>query len=247
MEDNYKILKFSKNKSIKLCLVFWTLYWIINIISASVIYVFIPISHTDGYIKYMYISILSIIVTLVVFLKLIPDILEINKSNYKNFLKEIGIISEKKGYVITLLIIIVAIINLIVVPAKNINITLLITNMGPPIVEELIFRGVIMAVLLNSFSKRFSIFFSSLLFVLIHVMMGPMGMIGAIGGVLFAVLAVETGSIFPSMAMHYVLITFAYSVAWGMDLFTIAYAIFYLVRYRMSVIKHMKIKAKNQQ
>ena len=45
--------------------------------------------------------------------------------------------------------------------------------------EEIIFRGFILGILLKSFSKPFSITLSLLLFISIHLLNGPVGMLSA--------------------------------------------------------------------
>lgn len=79
--------------------------------------------------------------------------------------------------------------------------TLLSMAVLPVVAEELLFRGVILEGLLSVFDRRAAIITSAALFVTIHL--SPLNIlhIGALG-LLFAVVRLRTGSIYPSMLLH---------------------------------------------
>ena len=79
-----------------------------------------------------------------------------------------------------------------------------------PIVEELVFRGAILAALLTAFPRRWhGIVVSALLFALIHF--NPAQMPHAfVGGVLLGWMYVRTGSIVPGVVFHWTNNTIAY-------------------------------------
>ena len=73
-----------------------------------------------------------------------------------------------------------------------------------PIVEEFVFRALIMTKLRKEVSTAFSIIISAILFALIHFMAG--GIITVVhaflGGLIFALAYVKTKSLFPAIAAH---------------------------------------------
>jgi len=80
----------------------------------------------------------------------------------------------------------------------------LIWSIQPAIVEEIIFRGFILGILLKNFSKPFSITLSLLLFISIHLLNGPVGMLSAaIFGLILIGMRLHTRSILPGIVVHY--------------------------------------------
>lgn len=82
----------------------------------------------------------------------------------------------------------------------RIILSLIIVGLIPPIVEELVFRGVILSSL-SRFSKSGTLILSGLLFALFH--QNPAQTIYQfITGVIFALIVLKSGSILPSIIMH---------------------------------------------
>ena len=69
-----------------------------------------------------------------------------------------------------------------------------------PILEELLFRGFILGVLLKCYDDRTSIVISALIFAIVHEPIAYGMAFG--GGLLYGWLRVKTGSIIPSMVTH---------------------------------------------
>ncbi|CEN75013.1 CAAX amino terminal protease family protein [[Clostridium] sordellii] len=79
----------------------------------------------------------------------------------------------------------------------------------PPIVEELLFRGLILSILSYSFPKKYAIIISSILFGLIHSMISPINVIGTIFiGIIYCIIVFRTKSILPTMAIHFKVLTY---------------------------------------
>ena len=84
----------------------------------------------------------------------------------------------------------------------------IITSIEPPLVEELMFRGIILTLLLRTYSRWFSIIWSSLLFAFIHIELGGEYMIMAFLGALivFSVLRIQSKSIWCGAFAHFAMI-----------------------------------------
>ncbi|QYE99675.1 CPBP family intramembrane metalloprotease [Paraclostridium sordellii] len=83
-----------------------------------------------------------------------------------------------------------------------------------PPVEKLLFRGLILSILSYSFTKKYAIIISSILFGLIHSMISPINVIGTIFiGIIYCIIVFRTKSILPTVAIHYVQSTNLYQFA----------------------------------
>jgi membrane protease YdiL (CAAX protease family) len=76
-----------------------------------------------------------------------------------------------------------------------------------PIFEEIIFRGIIYKLLKRTYSTLFSVFFSSLLFTLVHFNYAGNGIIVFVYGVLFCLMYFKTKSLLAPIVFH-ILINF---------------------------------------
>lgn len=84
----------------------------------------------------------------------------------------------------------------------------------PPIVEEILFRGLILSILSCAFPKKYAIIISSILFVLIHSMISPINVIVTILiGIIYCIVVFRTQSILPTIAIHYIQSTNLYQFA----------------------------------
>ncbi len=85
----------------------------------------------------------------------------------------------------------------------------MITAIEPPLVEELMFRGIIMSLLLRRFSWWFSILWSSILFACIHIELGSITyVIAAFIGALFvlSILRLQSNNIWSGAFAHFAMI-----------------------------------------
>lgn len=158
---------------------------------------------SDMYMLYFYLSVL--VFFLIWYLVCIPKILKINLGQYASYLKFLGIKGSAKGYICALIFLSLSIAQYVLLPSRlQSPVSELIWSIQPAIAEEIIFRGFILGVLLKSFSKPFSITFSLLLFVSIHFLNGPMGMLSAtIFGLMLIGIRLHTNSILPGIVVHY--------------------------------------------
>ncbi|WP_159102287.1 CPBP family intramembrane glutamic endopeptidase [Caldalkalibacillus mannanilyticus] len=131
--------------------------------------------------------------------------------DYIGYLKNIGIISGKRsGPILSFILIVGFIVHFVVLSDNYINLNhslyYWIWNLQPPIVEEILFRGVILSILLMSFSRLNAMLISSFLFSLIHILLDPVNvLIAFIVGVIFVILVFQTGSILPVVVIHYII------------------------------------------
>lgn len=74
-----------------------------------------------------------------------------------------------------------------------------------PIIEEIVFRGLIMTRLRKTFSAGWAIFFSALLFGFIHLMTGSVvtAIHAFLGGLIFALTYEKIGSLIPAVIAHF--------------------------------------------
>lgn len=158
---------------------------------------------SDMYMMYFYLSVL--VFFLIWYLICIPKILKVTLGPYSSYLEFLGIKGSAKGYIYALLFLGISIIQYVLLPSHlQSSLAELVWSIQPPIVEEIIFRGFILGVLLKSFSKPFSITFSLLLFMSIHFLNGPMGMLSAtIFGLILIGMRLHTNSILPGIVVHY--------------------------------------------
>lgn len=93
------------------------------------------------------------------------------------------------------------------------------TAILPGICEEFLHRGIILKGLKNTMREKYAIIISAILFGLMHANIRQT-LYTFVGGIIFAILAVKTRSIYPSMIMHFinnaisVYATHAYANGW---------------------------------
>ncbi len=94
-----------------------------------------------------------------------------------------------------------------------------VTAIQPPIVEELLFRGLVFSLLLMAFSDTWAMIISSLLFGILHIMLSPINaIVSALIGVMYCLVVKRTGSTVPAMALHYIQSTSLYWFGIGIAL-----------------------------
>lgn len=153
-----------------------------------------------------------LVVGYLVYLFIVPLLLGF-RSNYRTYLKQIGLadFNQQSGLILLTFVVFTLVISIL---AGNIHLLFfqnqypLIAYVEPPLLEELMFRGIIMSLLLRAFPQWFSILWSSLLFSLIHVALGPTGMINAFIGALFvfSTLRVQTKNIWSGVFAHFTMV-----------------------------------------
>jgi membrane protease YdiL (CAAX protease family) len=114
----------------------------------------------------------------------------------------------------------------------------MIASMEPPLVEELMFRGIIMTLLLRVFSWWFSSFWSSLLFAVIHIELGwgyaLMACIGAL--IVFSTLRIQSHNIWSGVFAHFAMIKgLVRSAFGGFVLLEVCLLIWYLTKKILAV------------
>ncbi|HZC78420.1 MAG TPA: type II CAAX endopeptidase family protein, partial [Ktedonobacterales bacterium] len=79
----------------------------------------------------------------------------------------------------------------------------------PPVVEEMLFRGVVLTVLVRRFPIWFAVLWAAVLFMPPHLNQGPLLMVedGLIFGITQGLLRLRTRSIWPGAVAHYLFIT----------------------------------------
>ena len=88
---------------------------------------------------------------------------------------------------------------------------LLYVSILTPIVEEVVFRGFVLDLASERYSDWFSIFISALLFAIIHI--EAVSVINAfIGGLIYGYVRIRTGSLWPSIILHFLWNTHIYLI-----------------------------------
>ena len=88
---------------------------------------------------------------------------------------------------------------------------LLYVSILTPIVEEVVFRGFVLDVASERYSDWFAIFISALLFALVHL--ETISVINAfIGGLIYGYVRIRTGSLWPSIILHFLWNTHLYLI-----------------------------------
>ncbi len=194
----------TKKKSVGFSLFAVLLWWVILYLFSFVIKSLLPRGyHVETYMMYFYLSVLLFF--LVWYLVGVPKFLKIKSEAYFSYLKFLKISGSRKGYLYALLFLVLSVVQYALLPASlQSSAPELIWSLQPAIVEEIIFRGFILGVLLKNFSKPFSVTLSLVLFVSIHFLNGPMGMLSAtIFGLVLTGIRLHTHSILPGIIVHY--------------------------------------------
>lgn len=197
-------INLTKKQSIGFSLLAVFLWWVSLYLLSFLIEFLLPNDYSsNNYMMYFYLSVL--VFFLVLYLVCIPKLLKVNLEEYSSYLNFLGIKGTASGYLYALMFLLVSIVQYVLLPSHlQSPLPELIWSLQPPIVEEVIFRGFILGVLLKNFSKRFSITLSLVLFVSIHFLNGPMGMLSAtIFGLVLIGIRLHTHSILPGIVVHY--------------------------------------------
>ena len=88
---------------------------------------------------------------------------------------------------------------------------LLYVSILTPVVEEVVFRGFVLDVASEKYSDWFAIFISALLFAIVHI--EAVSVINAfIGGIIYGYVRIRTGSLWPSIILHFLWNTHLYLI-----------------------------------
>ena len=189
----------------------------------------------EQFILYYYLIVLLIIS--IIYLIIIPLFIK-GKDNKQKYLEKFKININKCSLTYVLIIIICAFIgHFIWGNLYGISSLQYIYSIQPPIVEELLFRGLILSVLSLSFSNRSSIIISSIFFGLIHIMISPVNVIGTIFiGIIYCLIVFRTKSILPTIVIHYIQGTNLYQLILGIIGICIFECINYFIKKRKKFI-----------
>ena len=81
--------------------------------------------------------------------------------------------------------------------------TLILLAVAVPIIEELLFRGLILDSLSESYGSWASIFISSVIFAILHISSGHLSILNAFwGGMIYGYVRMRTNSLWPSIFLH---------------------------------------------
>jgi membrane protease YdiL (CAAX protease family) len=145
-----------------------------------------------------------------------PLILRVGRGNYGRFLADIGVLggSWRAGVAAASLIMLTALIALFA-PA-SVSASFWRSDLFPwidlaqaPLVEEMLFRGIVLALLLKRFPAWFAILWAAVLFVPPHLGLGPLLALenGLVFGVTQGLLRLRTRSIWPGVVAHYIFVS----------------------------------------
>jgi len=80
---------------------------------------------------------------------------------------------------------------------------LVLLSVATPVIEELLFRGLILDSLSESYGSWTSIFISSVIFAVLHFFSGPLSILNAFwGGMIYGYVRMRTNSLWPSIFLH---------------------------------------------
>lgn len=178
---------------------------------------------------------------------LLPFILD--KKEFRNYLNDIGFIFNKNSIILSILLI-VAFIGSIIFTKININIALLpgiaglnwLIFMQPPLVEELLFRGIIPACF-DKYSTFISGVISTILFASLHFRNGLQAILfSAVIGLILFILRVQIKSLVPGIIIHYIINSGVTITLLPLFLIGIVWEIYYFI----SLYKNKKVREKNK-
>lgn len=161
---------------------------------------------------------------------LIP--LKFGNTEFKEYAKNIGFNLNKTSLTLSIILIL----NLIVlIKYSKINIGNLywLVLLQPPLVEELIFRGLIPKVL-SKYNRLISIMISSILFATIHILNNNSTLISMliytfIIGLILIILRNQCNSIVPGILIHYTINSNVYFGTFSLISIILIYEIFYIL------------------
>lgn len=165
------------------------------------------------------------VLSAVVYLGLIPPLMGIRFDSYKAFLRSIGLtgISMPGIVSVSIALIIGGILVVAMLPSFLAEPRVLyvqagpyhwlidrnwiwwVTNLEPPLVEETVFRGLIIVVLMKRFPLWFAVLWSAMLFGMLHLQIGFQAALSdaILGGIGWAMIKLKTRSIWPGAVIHY--------------------------------------------
>ena len=161
-------------------------------------------SDYSSYMMGYYIS--AIIVTYIIYVIFIPITFNINIKLYFN---KVGLKLNNEVLILSIFLVLSMIIGFSlrspIALSKNHKAWLYLLQ--PPMVEELLFRGVIPYLLYNKYKNKLAPFIiSCILFSLIHILLGMNGILNSllIGAILLTI-RIQCNSIIPPMIIHYII------------------------------------------
>lgn len=197
-----------KSKAIILSLMIFISWWIIVNISmylGASINLSINGIGGEGEKFILYYYLLVLLITGIIYLIIITLFFK-EKDNRKIYIKMLKI-NINKSSLIYLFILALGVVLGYIIWGELYGVSKLryIYSIQPPIVEEILFRGLILSILSKAFSKNASIIISSVLFGFIHIMLSPINVIGTIFiGIIYCIIVIRTNSILPTIFMHYI-------------------------------------------
>ncbi len=146
----------------------------------------------------------AVALTYIIYLLVIPLILKIK--SIKDICNFAGFNLRTRSIILSILFLLTTVFMLII-PGTLIENNAWLWNIQPPLVEELLFRGIIPALLCVKFKKVPSFIISVVLFALIHIM-GVGGiqqlLVSTVFGIIFMLIVFQTKSIIPTIIFHYI-------------------------------------------
>lgn len=188
------------------------------------------INISDDYMLGYYLS--TIIVIYIIYLILIPIIFNIN---IKLYIDKIGFKFNNEILILSIALILSMIIGFCLRKpiALSENYWAWLYLLQPPMVEELLFRGVIPYLLYYKYKNKLAPFIiSCILFSLIHILLGMNGILNSllIGSILLTI-RIQCTSIIPSMIIHYI-INSRGAYAWGLCFIVVVIYEFHWIKNR---------------
>lgn len=174
--------------------------WWIILFATSFLWRNITNSYSDYMLGY-YLS--TIVVVYLIYLFIIPSLFKIK---FKNYFANIGLTINKQSIILSICFISsITLMSILRKPMTSIPTGFWLYSLQPPMVEELLFRGIIPYILFSKYNKKIAFSISIILFSCIHVLVGPITMLVAlILGALFLILRFQCNSIIPCMLVHYI-------------------------------------------
>lgn len=187
----------------------------------------------EFYMLVFYLIVILITYSIYVFIPLIQL-----KDDFSKYLEVIHLKWNKKSLVLFILILFSFLLSIVLTIKINGNQSLEILNnfnyivfLQPPLVEELIFRGIIPACL-NKYSKVVQGGVSVILFSSLHVGNGLEAILfSAIIGLILYILKEQVKSIIPGMLIHYVVNSNVSIALIGMVIIGLCFEVYYFVSY----------------
>jgi membrane protease YdiL (CAAX protease family) len=149
-------------------------------------------------------------------LLIVPIILGVGRRNYGRFLVEVGVLGGSWRALISALGLILLTTLLALFMPTNVSASFWRLGVFPwidlaqaPLVEEILFRGIVLTLLLKRFPAWFALLWAAVLFMPPHAGLGPIPVLenGLVFGVTQGLLRLRTRSIWPGVVAHYAFVT----------------------------------------